>query len=333
MNPAVLEKLERLALAGATIVGAKPSRAHGLEGFPAADGKVRTIAARMWGKGRVMAGVPVRQALERMRIGPDFTAPEPFDFIHRRDGSTDIYFVRNTSAVPAKGSARFRVSGRQPELWDPVSGEIRDLAARFLEGSTEVTLELPGNGSAFVVFRRPAAGARASAPPIVSATILIEGSWMLDFEAGRGAPASVVFPSLASWTTHSEAGVRYFSGTATYRKQFTVPTGWLAPRARARFDLGRLWAIGEVRLNGSPLGILWTPPYAIDCTTALREGVNELTVEVTNTWFNRLVGDAKLPPERRLTRTNTAGSGGKPWSALDPIESGLFGPVRLERLN
>jgi hypothetical protein len=333
MNPDVLAKLEKLALAGATIVGPEPSRAHGLEGYPAADARVRTIAGRLWAKGRVKSGITVRQALESMRIAPDFVAPEPFDYIHRRDGGTDIYFVRNASAVPAKGPVRFRVRGRQPELWDPVSGEIRDVAARFEGNATELALELPANGSTFVIFRRPATRSFPPAADVTRGVMAIDGSWTVDFEAGRGAPASVVLPSLSSWTTHADAGVRSFSGTATYRNQITVAPGWLSGRARVRLDLGRLWAIGEVRLNGKPLGIVWTPPYAVDCTAALTEGVNDLTVEVTNTWFNRLVGDAKLPPSQRITRTNTPTSGGKPWSALDPIESGLFGPVRIERLN
>jgi hypothetical protein len=67
----------------------------------------------------------------------------------------------------------------------------------------------------------------------------------------------------------------------------------------------------------------------VDCTDALRDGLNELIVEVTNTWYNRLVGDAALPAEKRITRTNVQTSGGQPWAKLEPVESGLMGPVRL----
>jgi hypothetical protein len=324
-------EIERLVRAGATVVGPKPSRAHGLEGFPSADAQVRTVAARLWDNGRVQAGVSAQQALERKRVAPDFTAPEPFDYIHRRDGAADIYFVRNASSAPAKGAARFRVAGRQPELWDPVTGNIQDVPGRTVSGATEITLDLPANGSTFVIFRRPAARTALPKPPTIRDTLALDGSWTVNFEPGRGAPASIVLPSLTSWTAHADPGVKYFSGTATYRKQFALPSGWRG--GRVQLDLGKLWAIGEVRLNGKPLGIVWTPPFAVDCTSAIRDGVNDLEVEITNTWFNRLVGDAKGPSERRITRTNTPTSSGKPWNALEPVDSGLFGPVRLERID
>jgi hypothetical protein len=202
---------------------------------------------------------------------------------------------------------------------------MRDAAGRFDGDSTEVTLDLPANGSTFVVFRRAVSRPTGAAPAAARGAMTLAGEWTVSF---NGTP--IALPSLTSWTAHPDEAVKHFSGTATYRKRFTLPAGWIGG-GRARLDLGRLWAIGEVKLNGKPLGIIWTAPYAVDCTAALREGSNELTVEITNTWFNRLVGDAKLPAERRVTRTNTPASGGRPWSALEPVESGLFGPVRLER--
>ena len=87
--------------------------------------------------------------------------------------------------------------------------------------------------------------------------------------------------------------------------------------------------IGEVTLNGHSLGVLWTPPFRVDCTDALRDGENQLAVEVINAWHNRLVGDARLPANERRTRTNITVSQRRPWKELEPIASGLFGPVRL----
>jgi hypothetical protein len=329
ISPAVLEKIDRLVRAGATVVGPKPSRSHGLEGYPAADAQVRAIAGRLWDSGRITAVTPV-EALRAKRIAPDFEAPEPFDYIHRRDGSADIYFVRNASAAPARGVARFRVSGRQPELWNPVTSEIHDVAGREAAGATAVMIDLPAKGSTFVIFRGPMGRMPFPEAPAVRETVELDGNWTVTFEPGRGAPAGLSLSSLASWTTNADPGVKYFSGTATYRQRFTAPAGWRG--SRVRLDLGSLWAIGEVRLNGKPLGVVWTPPFAVDCTSALRDGANDLVVEITNTWFNRLAGDARIPAEHRLTRTNTTNSGGRPWSELEPVDSGLFGPVRLERV-
>ena len=342
MNPAVLEKIERLVSAGATVVGPKPTRAHGLEDYPASENKVRGIGTRMWGdldgksrtsrafgKGRVVWGIPLRQVLASLKIGPDFTAPEPFDYIHRRDGATDIYFVRNKTAEPVKGALEFKVAKRQPELWDAVSGRIRETAGRASGEGTAVDLELPANGSMFVVFREPSHPVKAEAAR-PHESVAVTGEWTVEFEPNRGAPASIQMPELISWTQHADPGVKYFSGTAKYRKRFTLPAGWRG--SRVELDLGRLWTLGEVWLNGKSLGIVWTPPYAVDATAALHEGENDLTVEVTNVWFNRLVGDAKGVGPQRITRTNVTVSGDKPWKALEPLDSGLFGPVRLVRM-
>jgi hypothetical protein len=133
---------------------------------------------------------------------------------------------------------------------------------------------------------------------------------------------------LVSWTSHPDPGIRFYSGAATYRKIFKLPQGWRGIEQKTWLDLGRLWTIADVRLNGKDLGILWTPPFTVDCTEALKDGENEIAVEITNTWYNRLIGDAR-PRGERLTRTNVTTSGGTPWAELEPIESGLLGPVRL----
>jgi hypothetical protein len=380
IHPAVLAKLETLVSDGAIVLGPRPRRASGLEGFPASDERVRELAGRLWGdldgssrqarshgKGKVIWGRPLRQVLADEGIGPDFLGGPALDFIHRRDGDADIYFVRNTRAETANARVTFRVADREPELWDPRTGLIERAGAyQRTKDGMEVPLDLAPNGSVFVVFRRPA---RADAIRAISrgatigfrngsallqarsngqyeiertggrpqtvrverlpAPLTLEGEWSVQFESGRGAPEDLMLPGLDSWTEHSDPGVRFFSGTARYQKAFTVPPGWKSSGQRAYLDLGRLWTIGEAWLNGKPLGILWTAPFEVDCTEALREGPNELVVEIVNTWHNRLVGDAKLLPEKRITRTNVPASGGKPWAQLEPLESGLFGPVRV----
>lgn len=341
-QPDVLAKIEQLALAGGVVIGPKPQRANGLEGFPGSERRVREIASRMWGdldgksntsrthgKGRVIWGESPRQVLESMGIGPDVTAPEEIDFIHRRDGRNDIYFVRNTTAAPASPAVTFRVTDREPELWDPVGGEIRPAPVwrRAADGRIEVPMEFAAHGSMFVVFRRQATNPPTpAAPPELPAPVTIAGPWTVDFENG---PQKVAFPELVSWTAHPDPAIRYFAGSARYRTTFTVPGGWRAGNRAARIDLGRLWTIGDAWLNGQPLGITWTQPFTLDATAALRDGENELVVEIVNTWHNRLVGDAKLPLAERATRTNIEVSDGKPWAELGLLDSGLFGPVRL----
>jgi hypothetical protein len=336
-HPAVLAKLEQLVAAGGTIVGPRPVRAVGLEGYPASDARVRELAGKLWGdldgksktsrsygKGRVVWGQTEREVLSAMNIAPDFTSPEDFDFIHRRDGDADVYFIRNVKPASSSGTIAFRVApGRVPELWDPRTGEIRDARVwKSTAGGIEMPLDLAASGSVFVVFRRNGSPPTPVAPMAMPQPFSIDGPWKVAF-----GDRTVEMAKLTSWIDSPDT--RHYAGSARYTTTFRLPTDWRKPGTKVHLDLGRLWTIGEAWLNGRPLGIAWTAPFTVDATAALKDGENELSVEVTNTWYNRLVGDAKLPPQQRTTRTNVTTSGGKPWAQLEPLESGLFGPVRL----
>jgi hypothetical protein len=127
--------------------------------------------------------------------------------------------------------------------------------------------------------------------------LAVTGPWNVSFQTGRGAPAMCVFDQLLSWPEHADAGIRYFSGTATYRRKLNIPAELLGPGKELHLDLGRVQVIAEVRLNGHNLGILWKAPYRVDLTSAARAGGNELEIEVTNLWPNRLIGDEQLPAD------------------------------------
>lgn len=164
--------------------------------------------------------------------------------------------------------------------------------------------------------------------PALPEGIELAGPWRLRFQEGRGAPAEAVWPALVPWNESEEAGIRYFSGIAEYTLAFAPPAGLLEPGVAAELDLGRVAGTARVFLNGEDLGVVWKPPYAVDVTDRLRPGNNELRIEVANTWHNRLVGDAALPPAERITITNIR----RPFTPNTPLlESGLLGPVRLVR--
>ena len=125
----------------------------------------------------------------------------------------------------------------------------------------------------------------------------IEGPWDVRFPAKSGAPESVKLDKLISWSDHPDSGVKYFSGTATYRKTFRVPPEALAAGRAVYLDLGKVAVIAQVRLNGQDLGILWKAPFRVEATAALRAGDNLLEVQVTNLWVNRMIGDEQLPED------------------------------------
>jgi len=165
---------------------------------------------------------------------------------------------------------------------------------------------------------------------------VLNGPWNVRFEPGRGAPESAVFERLVAWNEHTDQRIRFFSGLATYRQTFELEAA-KANRA-TRLQLGEVKCIARVRLNGTDLGVVWTDPWAVELGGAAKAGRNELEIDVVNTWVNRLIGDAALPTEKRVTRSNVALEAGKRtikvyqgFGSEDPLmSSGLLGPVRLE---
>jgi len=210
-----------------------------------------------------------------------------------------------------------------------VTGTQRDAVAFSQgEGGTTVTLEFPPNGSQFVVFRRAiavdATGKAASNHPGLVPVFDIKGPWSVNFDPAWGGPGAVEFTELVDWTKHPEDGIRIYSGKATYVKSFTLTEAQVA--GKTSLDLGELNSLAEVRLNGKPLGILWTKPYRVALGAAAKAGANSLEIDIVNLWPNRLIGDGPLPPEKRLTRTNID----KYYKGKHKLlPSGLLGPVRI----
>ncbi len=338
VSPAVLRKIKELAEAGVTVVGPRPIAAPGLTDYPRSDEQVQELADALWAgeaaSDRVISGVTLDEIVQRDGLPPDveFRNASPqakLDWIHRRDGDSEIYFLSNQSRVAAAAEVVFRVGGRQPELWDAVTGRIRDLTDwREEDGRTVVPLEFAPRESYFVVFRKKAAtGSSKDANNFHELKPVAElaGPWNVSFDPKWGGPKSVVFEQLEDWTKRSEAGIRFYSGTATYRKTFDLPETSARGSTRLYLDLGTVKDLAAVRLNGQDLGVVWTAPWRVEVTNAVKPTGNRLEIDVVNLWPNRLIGDAALPPEERLTKTNaTVHTKDSPL-----MPSGLLGPVVL----
>jgi hypothetical protein len=187
------------------------------------------------------------------------------------------------------------------------------------------------------------------AVPALPAPVSLDTEWTVRFPPGWGAPEQIDLPRLLSWPEHLDPGIRYFSGTGTYQKSFSLPASWLGTDRRVWLDLGHVEVMAEVFVNGEDLGVLWCEPYRVDITDAVRAGENAMELRVTNLWPNRLIGDAQFPDDvewngnalrqwpdwmrnneprpvpQRLTFTTW-----KHWDRDDELlPSGLIGPVRI----
>jgi hypothetical protein len=279
----------------------------------------------------IVDGKPAREVLLAAGVKPDFEftggdTQTNLDYIHRRDGNADIYFVANRTNRAERVTCTFRVAGKAPELWNPVSGERRFATAYTEAGDrTSLPLEFASCGSWFVVFREPATAHRATAKintPVFRPVQEMQGSWTAQFDKRQ-----MAFDKLVSWTEHADPDIKFYSGTATYTRTFDFDQSKIQdPKSKIFLDLGDLRELAEVRLNGKSLGIVWAPPFRVEITGIVKPTGNMLQVEVVNFWPNRIIGDASLPPEKRFTKTNIR----KLTKETPLMPSGLFGPVTLQ---
>ena len=301
LSLAVLEKVDELLKDDAVVVGPKPERLVSLVGGEESQRKFKRIANKLWGvdpapigekpigKGQLIWGKTAREVLLELDRSPDCMVENAkqcvhYDYIHYTIDGADVYYVCNQTETPLAMNCVFRIQGRQPELWDPISGEIRALEAfSQRDGCTEIPLRFTPYGSWFVVFRQSIPqnkqGTQESNFNEYKTIQPIDGPWTLHFDPEWGGPEEVTFNDLISWTDHSNPDIKYYSGKVTYAKRFDFSY----PQKTAKrywIDLGMVKDVGiaAVRLNGKELGIVWTPPFRIECTDALRAGENQLSV-------------------------------------------------------
>lgn len=330
LSPATLQTLERLVREGLILVGDRPKGAAGrLDAREARGFEVRL--ARLWGRGvssvRVGRGQVLAKglndALAQTGTPPDLAVDTPVHWSHRRTDDADIYYLANPFLGRMVTDARFRVTERTPEIWSALDGGRRRPVWQAKGEGISVRLDLKPGEAIFVVFRSERTPGLPPREERLIAAGGIAGPWRVTFQPGRGVDRATVFEDLVSWTERPEAGIRWFSGVATYATTVTVPpTGegeWV-------IDLGAVGEMAVVRVNGQTVGGAWTAPYRIDLGASLRPGPNRLEVEVANYWHNRLVGDLQSGARPVGFVTVAYYEPGTPLR-----ESGLVGPVTLWR--
>lgn len=343
MRPELLKKIASLLNDGAVILGPAPERSPSGKDYGKADQQVKDLADSLWkgldgkqtqaiqrGKGWLLYGMNMQEALEKIGCVPDCQIPEtsPVLYAHRQAEGKDIYFLSNQSDQEIEVTPEFRIKGKQPEWWDATTGKIRRLPAfEFTENGTQVPLRLAPFESAFIVFRQTgkasAEGIDANCPR-PETWMALDKDWNVTFKDSiRGPKQTQSFDQLIDISTHPDESIRYYSGTIVYDKQISIDQ---LPAGNIYLNLQDIGVTAKVTVNGQYAGGVWTPPYRLDISEWLHKGENQISVEVTTTWQNRLIGDSCLPEQERTTWTACNG-----WSEKDPLQkSGLIGPVTLE---
>ncbi len=277
-------------------------------------------------------GLVIRKGAEWKRgLPPDCSfagKPRDFDYIHYRLDGNDFYFVHSAVPSPMKTVCEFRVTDRQPELWNPLDGTRRLLGAfETKDKTTAIPLEFNPNEAYFIVFT-DAKPKRTGSPNFAKYEPVCEigGPWKVWFDPARGGCGEVEFASLRDWTKSADDRVKFYSGSAVYRRKFDC-SAKAGKGERLLLDLGEVLDVGiaRVTMNGKGVGTVWTKPFRVDVTDALRESANELEMRVVNSWYNRVLGDQLKPSAKPFSRTNIR------ISKKSPSPSGLLGPVRILR--
>jgi len=358
----VLKSLEKLINEGAVIIGPKPERTTSLKNYPECDTELKTIADKIWGKcdgntilsnqygkGTVYWGKTLQEVLKELKISPDFevkgidNCDRYIDYIHRQTATEDIYFVSNSSESEQHFTAVFRVdAARTPEIRDAETGLIqREVDYSKVENGIQIEFNMDPLASRFVVFRNKSEGKNDfglsydlqfgfQKTKQISEPINIITNWDVSFNTEMGGPASFRMDSLTSWSNLDEDGVKYYSGKATYTRDFTVNEEALTKGAEVYVVFEDIQEMARVSVNGNDCGIVWTPPYKANITPYLKSGKNTITVEVINTWNNRIVGDITNPAGEQYTQTNIKYKF-KPDKPL--LNSGLIGKAEIFFVN
>jgi hypothetical protein len=340
MTLPVIRKIRDLVKAGAIVAGPKPINTPSMSDD---ENEFQKIATELWstsdgiheiGKGRVISGQSLQEVMETLGIVPDFEYEKSDEdtkllFVHRKKDNIDFYWVNSRNDKMETVNATFRVKGMEAEIWHPETGLIEPASYSIADGRTTVTMRLMPDDAVFVVFRnKTTKKSREIAAPRQNHLTTVEGPWSISFQPNRGAPEMVNTDTLFNFSLSSDAGIKYFSGTATYKADVNIPEDWFSEKGPLWMDLGDVKNLVEVVINDSTLGILWKAPFRLKINDALKPGLNKMEFRVTNLWVNRLIGDQQPGIDEKITYTTMPF-----YQSNSPLmPSGLLGPVMICRM-
>jgi len=332
MTLPILKKVQELVSAGAIVLGPKPIDTPSLNDD---SNEFKVLADELWDNGKVKSGISIEEVLSQQKINPDFSvekqgADSKLDFVHRTLGNQEFYWVNTTSKEKQSVNISFRITGLKPELWNPVNGTISEVSYSIQNGRTNVSLPMAPEDAVFIVFRKKAKEKSVELPtPAETQLATLSGDWTVNFQPDRGAPASATFTELSAWNENSDPGIKFFSGTAVYTKTIDIPQEWISAGSEICLDLGEVKNLAQVSVNGKDLGVIWKKPFRVSISDAVQPGSNELAIQVTNLWVNRLIGDAQPDAKEKITYTTM------PFYRADSplLTSGLLGPVEIIKVD
>jgi len=110
----------------------------------------------------------------------------------------------------------------------------------------------------------------------------ISDNWNIKFNPEMGGPESYQLEKLISWTDIDHEGINYYSGSASYSRDFSIGEEKLSNMTEAFVVFGDIQEMARISVNGNDCGIVWLPPYKAKITPYIKAGTNTITVQVRN---------------------------------------------------
>jgi hypothetical protein len=315
------ETIARFARAGVPVIfaGHTPVRDEGLADAARRDGRVRAaIQAALRAGAQVVPATQVPARLRSLSISADLTfAGNPTDlvFVQRIVDGRTVTFVHNRGDVGRDATLVLPTTGGVTR-WNAMDGSIRPLTAIAESAGTRVPMQLEAGESALLVLDPKGAPQAVPAPRNIASMRLPAEGWSLavDGHVQRQAFART-YPAVALGDWRGMPDLVRFAGSGIYRRSIEIDPSWIASGKRVVLDLGAVYDMARVRVNGTLAPPAIMRPFKIDLTGYVKPGRNALEIEVANT------------PENAMIDEKATG-----YKKLQSVPAGWFGPAKLDIL-
>jgi hypothetical protein len=334
MHPETLAKLHEFVVAGGRVfcVEKYPAKSLGWKDHERRDSEVtawlaklktftdRFILLKKPADNDFMAWYPDIQ--ERYALTPFVTIENPDSYFMvnrylRDDASEFFFFVHSHIHKEHRTTVRFPkeiTAGRHAWIWEPTDGQRYRIT---LDKDGSLPLYFGPADARIIVFDRTEKGAQWNPLPVTGKNSRMLEGWDVELRH-----CCTDFVEKTHFFTLEDLKLtKYidFSGTVIYTKKFNIEQ--LKPLV---LNLGKVWGVSEVILNGQSCGVQWYGNRLYDLSGKLQNGENELEIRVITTMGNYI-------------QTLTDNKVGQKWTnrpgRSQPKQSmGLVGPVKLFEL-
>lgn len=229
---------------------------------------------------------------------------------------SEIFLFNNASAhkaIDLNVTFLSEISAKkQAWIWDAARGTKFKLDLK----NGALNLKLYPADSRIIVFNNDKIGeAWKPIPEVATSTKPLTKSWKVEFKHMNGSVKSKEMNQLVDLKDLPE--FVDFSGTVSYKTTLNTAT----PASMRYLDLGKVWGISELIINGKNLGTTWYGRRAYNIEEFLKAGENTIEIKVTTVMLNYM---------KSLTENETAQYWSNNKRKAQPLQSmGLLGPVYL----